>query len=220
VTAHLTPALAGSTTRTEENIVSTARYTAAEARAAYASLGLTSRQGLLLSAVHEAGHAVAADSAGVTVTRAAVHADLSGLVTVEGLPRPGDGPAAVRAHLPALLAVKLAGYAASAAWLKGRGTDPAVPPVGLALNALAASDGQDALRYLEAAGCPGASLGPAGDATLRILLARWETVLRLGYALARRRSLSAPEIGALLAADPYRAAGRAAYRTWRAAAYE
>jgi hypothetical protein len=160
--------------------VSRAGYTAAEASAAYASLGLAVRQELLLTAVHEAGHAVAADSAGATVTGAEVRPDFSGTTAVEGLPGPGGDPGAVRAHLPALLAVYTAGYAASAAWLKGRGTDPAGPSAALAINALAGSDGTDALRCLDAAGCPGASLGPAGDAALRILLARWETVLRLG----------------------------------------
>ncbi|HEX6522834.1 MAG TPA: hypothetical protein VF070_22960 [Streptosporangiaceae bacterium] len=91
------------------------RYTAREAREAFAALGLTYRQQVLLTAVHEAGHVVAGDSAGLTPLRAKVTdsehgwtSTRTGLASAEPC---DEEPDAVRDRLPALLVLSTASRA-------------------------------------------------------------------------------------------------------------
>ncbi|MGR7000774.1 hypothetical protein ACU686_26440 [Yinghuangia aomiensis] len=176
-------------------------------------LGLTPRTARLLSAVHEAGHAVVADTVGLRVARArvasAAHIGVGGdHVDVETR----DG-----ADVPpgAHLVVLAAGFQASYTWAVGRGyTDPA--KLNRALNILNGGDrgAVDALR--ERHGRPDIHIQQGTEPAMRILTRRWSTVLRIAYALARAGELDERALFAHLVAGPaeLQAAARRVWREW------
>jgi hypothetical protein len=169
-----------------------AQLTAAEVLAA--NLALSPRQLMLLSAVHEAGHIFAADTAGLTPVAAEVRPPATGSMTAEG--------DAMLMPLHPVMVMLAAGFSAVGIWLVGRGTDVNDRCVNPALCALSSDDISLCRARCDAAGRPDLSMQDGVRAATDILICRWPAVLRTAYALARHRTLYAFEIRAFLAADP------------------
>jgi hypothetical protein len=103
-----------------------------------AALGMKPRLLRLITAVHEAGHAIVGVTVGFEVTEARVESlDVIGVggdeITVDFDPW-RDVP------LSDVLSLKAAGFQASFIWLQGRGIDGAEEPYDFALNTLAGGD--------------------------------------------------------------------------------
>jgi hypothetical protein len=170
-------------------------------------LGLRPGQLLLETAVHEAGHIVVGDAAGMTADGARLQG-----ISLGGTEFRGD---VTQRPLPDVLAMCAGGFAAASIWLKGRGVDTSAERVSLALNAQAGGDLEVCRSARAAAGVPYLPLTGPLQAATDVLAGRWRTVLRLAYVLRRHRSIYGFEIRDILAADP--APGvTAAYRVWSA----
>ncbi|MFG2844232.1 hypothetical protein ACGF12_13820 [Kitasatospora sp. NPDC048296] len=181
---------------------------------ASAALGLEPRLLRLLSAVHEAGHAIVAHTVGLTVTSATVTSyELIGLG--------GDHIAldyrafGDRIPLPNLLAMRVGGFQASFLWLQGRGIDGTAEPYQEVLNCLAGGD----LNWCAHA-CqnllPHAHAQDTIEIAGRILLHRWRSTLRLAYDLADVGSMDETALRTHLDADPVQGLkAMRCYRTWR-----
>ena len=170
-------------------------------------LGLEPGQLLLETAVHEAGHIVVGDAAGMTADGARLRG-----ISLGGTEFRGD---VTQRPLPDVLAMCAGGFAAASIWLKGRGVDTSAERVSLALNAQAGGDLEVCRSLRAAAGVPHLPLDGPLQAAADVLAGRWRTVLRLAYVLRRHRSIYGFEIRDILAADP--APGVAAdYRAWSA----
>jgi hypothetical protein len=178
-----------------------------------AALGMEPRLLRLISAVHEAGHAIVGVTVGFEVTEA----------RVESLDVIGTGGDEVTADfgtgwdvpLSDLLTWKAAGYEASFIWLQGRGIDGAEEPYDFALNTLAGDDINSSLAACRRTGMPHLTMQYGIEGAALILTHRWRAVLMLAYALARRGVLAGDDLVPYLAADfrQYLAAGRA-YQAW------
>ncbi|WP_331735628.1 hypothetical protein OG333_37155 (plasmid) [Streptomyces anulatus] len=180
------------------------------------TLGLDPRLLRLLSAVHEAGHAIVAHTVGLSVTSATVTShELIGLggdhIALDYHAHHGRIP------LPSLLAMRVAGFQASVLWLGGRGIDGTTEPYQATLNGLAGSDLNwcaDACQRL----LPHAHAQDTIEIAGRILLHRWRSTLRLAYDLAAAGSMDAVVIQPYLESDPMHAlAAMRSYRIWREA---
>jgi hypothetical protein len=176
-----------------------------------AALGMEPRLLRLISAVHEAGHAIVGVTVGFEVTEAraeTVEAIGSNVVTVDfGSGR--DVP------LSDLLSMKAAGYQASFTWLQGRGIDGAEAPYDFALNTLAADDINSSLATCRRLGRPDLTMQGGIEGAALILTHRWRAVLRLAYELARRGVLSGDDLVPYLAADfPQYLAAVRAHQAW------
>jgi hypothetical protein len=170
-------------------------------------LGLEPGQLQLETAVHEAGHIVVGDAAGMTADEARIHG-----LSLGGTEFRGD---VTQRPLPDVLAMCAGGFAAAAIWLKGRGVDTSAERVSLALNAQAGGDLEVCRALRAAAGVPHLPLDGPLQAAADVLAGRWRTVLRLAYVLRRHNSIYGFEIRDILAADP--APGvTAAYQAWSA----
>ncbi|MER5354646.1 hypothetical protein ABT093_30485 [Kitasatospora sp. NPDC002551] len=178
------------------------------------ALGLEPRLLRLLSAVHEAGHAIVAHTVGLSVTGAAVTSyELIGLG--------GDHIAldysayGNRIPLPSLLAMRVGGFQASFLWMEGRGIDGTTEPYQEVLNGLAGGDLNwcaDACRNL----LPHAHAQDTIEIAGRILLYRWRSTLRLAYDLAKAGSMGESTLRPYLEADPLQALkAMDSYQTWR-----
>jgi hypothetical protein len=126
----------------------------------------------LLTAVHEAGHAIAGQTAGLTVTAARVaSAGTTGLcggcvdIDSGGYHRPVI-------PLPHLLAFQAAGFQASFLWLEGRGINGNEDPYSSALNALAGGDKSWCSSLCRDLGKPGLGMQDGIEGAARILKAR------------------------------------------------
>ncbi|QYN41036.1 hypothetical protein K1T35_47700 (plasmid) [Pseudonocardia sp. DSM 110487] len=177
-------------------------------------LGLPPRLLRLLSAVHEAGHAIVAHTVDLKVTAAAVASfDTIGLG--------GDHisisiAAGQFVPAPDILAMRAAGFQASFMWLDGRGIDGNREPYLQALNTLAAGD----LNW-----CTDFSRTVMGRSPMQqhtvpgayaILSRRWRAVLSLAYALADRGEMTEAQLQPFLCCGPQQqVAAREAYLAWR-----
>uniref|UniRef100_UPI003F496E0E hypothetical protein n=1 Tax=Actinokineospora sp. CA-119265 TaxID=3239890 RepID=UPI003F496E0E len=178
-------------------------------------LGLDPRRVRLLSAVHEAGHVVVADTVGVDILGATVSsAEHIGVGEDHTeLRMPGGEPIPIpTAEYTVILA---AGFQASYLWLTGRGvTDQDV--LNQALTMLAAGDiaAMDDLR--ETRHRPDLHIQDGIKTAALILEHRWANVLRIGYALAAAGTLTRADLHPLLTRDPIdRTAAHALFEQWR-----
>jgi hypothetical protein len=176
-----------------------------------AALGMEPRLLRLISAVHEAGHAIVGVTVGFEVTEAraeTVEAIGSNEVTVDFGPG-RDVP------LSDLLPWKAAGYQASFTWLPGRGIDGAEAPYDFALNTMAAGDINSSLATCRRAGRPDLTMQGGIEGAALILTHRWRSVLRLAYQLARCGVLAGDDLVPYLAADfPQYLAAVRAHQAW------
>jgi hypothetical protein len=179
-----------------------------------AALGMEPRLLRLLTAVHEAGHVIAAATVGLKVTRAWV--TWSRLIGAGGTGFDYSCYPSRIIPLPDLLAMNAAGFQATYTWLEGRGIDGNADPYDFALNAMASADigwCQDACRQL---GRPDLTMQDGIHGAGRILKHRWRAVLRLAYALASQGALPGAELQPYLLADPAQHAEAViAYHAWR-----
>lgn len=182
-----------------------------------ATLALPPRLLRLLSAVHEAGHAVVAQTLGMWVCE--VH-----VVSHERIGMGGDR-CQIREDLntwPTVdhVTLLLAGMQASGLWFTGRGRDPRKDPdLTHCLNSLAGSDLEEAWARCESLGMTKEEAAPKVQATVRaaniILQKRWIDVLSMAYALARHGSLVGRELWPYLHRPAREVEARAAYRVWQ-----
>lgn len=162
----------------------------AREREVRAVLALPPRQLRLLTAVHEAGHAVAAHTMGMVVMEAHVDTyDRIGLGYDHVAYKWENGHRG-----PMLLASHMAGLAASYVFMQGRGWDPRDQDLADALSSLASGDIHQAREHV--AEVTGRPYGDTLDTVQRVMepltsliRARWLDVVRLGYALARHGHL-------------------------------
>lgn len=181
------------------------------------TLGLPPRLLRLLSAVHEAGHAVVAQTLGMWVGE--VH-----VVSHEHIGMGGDR-CQIREDLDALptmdyVTMLLAGAQASGLWFIGRGRDPREDPdLTLRLNNLAGTDLDEIWARCQALGMTKEEATPKVQATIRaantILQKRWIDVLSMAYVLARRGSLVGQEMWPYLHRPAREVEAREAYRVWQ-----
>lgn len=181
---------------------------------AIAALGMDAGQLRMMSAVHEAGHAIAAGTVGFTVaqarvgdpatTRCGVEVDLS-CYAGEIIP------------LPDLLAMKAAGYQAAFIWLQRRGgVDGHALPYDFALKTLAGDDIGWCLDICGQLLRPDLSMQDGMEGAWRILTCRRGAVLHLAEALVGRGVLAGADLLPYLTADPVQhAEAVSSYRAWR-----
>ncbi|MEW1639300.1 hypothetical protein AB0469_35260 [Streptomyces sp. NPDC093801] len=198
------------------------RMTEAERRAICqeitATVGLEPRLNRLLTAVHEAGHAIVGHTVGFKVAGASVvNTAVLGLedgdrVDFDFSPF-GDG----EIPLSDLLAMRMAGFQATHMWLRGRGAAAGAPEFQTALNMMSSSDIVKCYEHCAQVGMPAVSTtreGLYGGAL--ILKWRWRAVLRLAYVLARVGTLDADQLRPHLDADLRTHQGAVdAYRAWQ-----
>ncbi|MEV0237515.1 hypothetical protein [Nonomuraea sp. NPDC050786] len=181
------------------------------------TLDLPPRLLRLLSAVHEAGHAVVAQTLGMWVWE--VH-----VVSHERIGMGGDR-CQIREDMDALptvdyVAMLLAGAQASGLWFIGRGRDPRKDPdLTHRLNNLAGTDLEEVWARCQTLGMSKEEATPKVQATIRaaniILQHRWIDVLGLAYAVARRGSLVGQELFPYLHRPAREVEAREAYRVWQ-----
>lgn len=176
---------------------------------------LTPGQKRLLSAVHEAGHAVVAHTLGFPVVGARVNSadriGLGGDEIVLDLRVFGDQ----EIPLPDLMSVWAAGFQASCMWMQGRGVDFNDPPVKTALNTLAGGDHRKCEEICRTAGAPELGIGDGLYGAAVALSRRWYTAMRLAYALAAAGALTEAQLAGRLSADPdQRSDARSTYQAW------
>lgn len=179
-----------------------------------ATLGLDRRSSRLLSAVHEAGHAVVAHAVGAWATNVAVadgeQLGLGGNYTEVEMLGGGEVP------LPEGLAILAAGIQTTYYWLRGRGfTDMAM--LTRVLNLLAAGDHDATTVLCERWGRPDLDLEAGIWPASEIVIRRWPTVLRIGYHLARVGTMNGSELLPHLCSSPYSefVEAREVFRKWR-----
>jgi hypothetical protein len=173
-------------------------------------LDLSPRLVRLLSAVHEAGHAVVADTVGMGVSGMHLTDDgsLDATTTVDY--RRGAGEII---PLPDMLAMRAAGFQAMFTWLDVRGLEN--DDRSQAVNYLAAGDNTWCKEMCDKL-LPGATMQDGVVPAVNILQRRWLAVMRLAYALARAGTLGHQEISELLATDAeQQSAASAWYLRWR-----
>lgn len=178
-------------------------------------LNLTPDRARMLSAIHEAGHVVVANTVGALVIRTSVtsreHIGVDGADETL-LDMPGGRAMMLAEQIPILAA----GFQASYFWLQSRGfTDETV--LNKALNILGASDWKACVQACAGAGRPDLSMQDGVLPAAQILKARWSTVVRIGYDLAGMGTMTHPDLWPHLI-DAARAGHRtalAAYETWR-----
>ncbi|MEJ8654910.1 hypothetical protein WKI65_44440 [Streptomyces sp. MS1.AVA.3] len=184
-----------------------------------ARLGLEPRLLRLLTAVHEAGHAIVGHTVGFKVNGAFVTStDVLGRhggdhISVDLTPLEDDGIV----PLCEVLALKMAGFQASHTWLRGRGVPAMEQPYKTALNTLAGGDISQCYEHCNEVGMPDVSTTREALYGAAIVLKfRWRAVLRLAYALDTVGVLDEAALQPYLEADPaahQEAADR--YRAWR-----
>jgi hypothetical protein len=178
-------------------------------------LRLPPRLRRLLSAVHEAGHAIVAHTVDVRVRYAEVTSyeylgvgnDHINISMPDGRPIP----------LAELLVIRAAGFQASYMWLRSRGFRD-VDTLNQALSMLAAGDIADCTVDCQRAGRPELGMQDGIDVAAEILQRRWPSVLRLGYELARTGTMDEAQLWPVLLADQGAAtrSARDEFRRWRA----
>lgn len=184
-----------------------------------AQLGLDPRRLRLLTAVHEAGHAIVGHTVGFRVTAAFVTSD-------DVLGRHGADHISVDLTafgddgiipLCDLLALRIAGFQAAHTWLRGRGVPAMEQPYKTALNTLAGSDLTSCYEHCAEVGVPDvATTREALYGAAVILKYRWRAVLRLGYALARVGTLDEAALRPYLDSDPNaHQEASARFRAWQ-----
>ena len=175
-------------------------------------LALPARQVRLLTAIHEAGHAVVGHTLNMPIERI-VLTDDGTLDAHTTIPASYGYAAGETVPLPDLLTLRAAGFQAMFQWLDSRELETA--DRNKAINYLAAGDNtwcKDFCAELAHDATMQDGVIPAG----RILLCRWPTVMRMAYALAAAGSLDLFEITQLLWADRQGCTESAErYRRWR-----
>jgi len=174
-------------------------------------LGFSPENIRLISAVHEAGHAVVGHTLGMVIERAHLTDDgsLDGHVTVDY----GYGPGKI-VPLPDLLTLRAAGFQAMFTWLEDRQllSDRRTE----AINYLAAGDIEWCIATCRDLGMGSVTMQDGIEPAVRILRHRWPTVLRMAYVLAKAGSLAEHEVEPLLLCDPQRRLiALGGYRRWR-----
>ena len=172
-------------------------------------------QRLLAAAVHEAGHAVVAETAGAAVTRAGVcqciAADCDGKGTEIDL-RSGEEDV----PLSDLLAVGAAGYLATHIWLQSGGIDGTKPPYDAALSFMAGDDIRYCLDICRQRGRPDLGMHHGIEGARAILVCRWQAVSQLSYSLSVHGVLAGAELHPYLSSDPVqRGEAVSSYRAWQ-----
>lgn len=181
-------------------------------------LGMPPHRMRLLVAVHEAGHALVAHTAGFRVIKVRVtsrkviglHGDDVATIDYEGVYPNNIVP------LSDVLAISAAGFQATCMWMQGRGLDFNTPPFKTALNIMAGGDIANSARTSRDAGDPDRTMQDGMLGAARVLKRRWHATLRLAYALTHAGELSGPELDPYLYSYPAQAcAARAALAAWR-----
>ncbi|MEU3566776.1 hypothetical protein [Kitasatospora sp. NPDC006786] len=170
----------------------------------------------LLTAVHEAGHAIVGHTVGLHVTGATV-------TNAEAIGLGGDHIAVDYAAYPApiiplphTLAMGVAGFQASCTWLEGRGLDGDSEPYSTLLNLLANTDLHGCAELCRLAGLPASRTHDAVEAAGRILHHRWRATLRLAYVLTAAETMDRTALLPYLEDDPAQLqAAKEDYRVWR-----
>lgn len=177
-------------------------------------LNLTPDSARMLSAIHEAGHVVVANTVGALVISTSVtsreHIGVDGADETV-LDMPGGRAMTLAEQLPILAA----GFQASFLWLGTRRIGETVR--NQALNILAAGDWEDCVQACVDAGRPDLGMQDGVLPAAQVLQARWSTVVRIACDLARMGSMTHPDLWPHLIdeARTGRRTALAAYETWR-----
>lgn len=175
----------------------------------------TDSQRDLAAAVHEAGHAIVAHTAGAAVTKTGVcrctTADCSDKGTeIDFRVSEQD------VSLPDLLAVGSAGFLATHIWLQSGGTDGTRPPYDNALSFMASDDIGYCRDICRQRGRPDLGMQDGIEGAREILVRRWQAVLQLSYAVSVHGVLAGVELDPYLTSDPaQRAEAVGIYRAWQ-----
>ncbi|MFF7764215.1 hypothetical protein [Streptomyces griseorubiginosus] len=190
------------------------------ARHATASLGLEPRLLRLLTAVHEAGHAIVGSALGFDVTAIKVSSrDVLGLHNNDHISLELHEGQEIR--LPDELSLYMAGFQAACFWLNGRGIRAMDPnlPYKTALNTLAGGDINKCHALCDRWGVPAIATTNEGvRGAAHILKYRWRAVLQLAYTVNRVGYLWGSDLQPYLDADPSaQRASLTAYGRWMTA---
>ncbi|MFJ2007978.1 hypothetical protein [Streptomyces chartreusis] len=187
------------------------------ARHATAQLGLEPRLLRLLTAVHEAGHAIVGSTLGFDVTAIKVSSrDVLGLHNHDHISVELHEGQEIR--LPDELSLYMAGFQAACFWLNGRGIRAMAPgqPYKTALNTLAGGDINKCHNLCDQWDLPAVATTNEGvRGAAHVLKYRWRAVLRLAYTVDRVGCLWGTELQPYLDADPSaRRESLTAYGKW------
>lgn len=187
------------------------------ARNATAQLGLEPRLLRLLTAVHEAGHAIVGTTLGFDVSSIQVSSrDVLGFRNHDHISLELHVGQEIR--LPDELSLYMAGFQAACFWLNGRGIRAMAPglPYKTALNCLAGGDINKCHDLCDQWGMPAVATTNEGvRGAAHVLKYRWRAVLQLAYAVADTGYLRGAELQPYLDADPVaRQRALTAYGTW------
>jgi hypothetical protein len=187
------------------------------ARNATAQLGLEPRLLRLLTAVHEAGHAIVGSTLGFDVSAIKVSSrNILGLRNHDHISLELHVGQEIR--LPDELSLYMAGFQAACFWLNGRGIramDPGLP-YKTALNCLAGGDINKCHDLCDQWGMPAVATTNEGvRGAAHVLKYRWRAVLQLAYTVDRVGCLWGTELQSYLDADPStRRESLTAYEEW------
>ncbi len=179
----------------------------------------TDSQRDLAAAVHEAGHAIVAETAGAAVTKMGVcrctAADCSDKGTEIDF-----GVSEQDVSLPDLLAVGAAGFLATHIWLQSGGINGIRPPYDNALSFMAGSDIGHCRDICRQRGRPDLGMQDGIEGARGILVRRWQAVLQLSYAVSVHGVLAGAVLDSYLTSDTAQR-GEAAgfYRAWQQRAW-